>query len=170
MRYIKTEAGKQAIIDRSSAITPRQRSALIIVNGERTLDVLLKMVEGLGVTMSDLSRMEEQGFIAKIAEDKNTLSTLNPTVDAVTSEVSVTQKIAIPIGPVNLLDAQSRYSHAYPLATQLTAKMGLRGFRLNLAVEAAGSYSQLIELFPKIKEAVGAEKALALEKALQGEI
>jgi len=33
-----------------------------------------------------------------------------------------------------------RYAEAYPIATQLTADLGLRGFRLNLAVEAALDY------------------------------
>ena len=56
------------------------------------------------------------------------------------------------------------------MATQLTASMGLRGFRLNLAVEAAGSYAQLVQLFPKIKEAAGAEKSKALEDSLRGSL
>jgi hypothetical protein len=71
-------------------------------------------------------------------------------------------------GFVDVETAQARYKLAYPLATQLTAGMGLRGFRLNLAVEGAGSYSQLVQLFPKIQEATGAQKAKALEDALRG--
>ena len=46
----------------------------------------------------------------------------------------------------------------------------LGGFRLNLAVVAAGSYYQLVELFPKIKDAAGSEKSLALENALRGRV
>jgi hypothetical protein len=42
----------------------------------------------------------------------------------------------------------------------------LRGFRLNLAVEAAGDLDKLKELAPKIREAVGPEKFLELENAL----
>jgi hypothetical protein len=157
MRYIKTDAGKLAVSDRSTSLSSRQRSALIIINGERSLEVLLKMVEGLGVTLADIEHMEAQGLIAKVVDAKP-LETV-----AVSSNVVIESN-------VELNEAQLRYSRAYPLATQLTAKMGLRGFRLNLAVEAAGSYSQLIELFPKIKEAVGAEKAMGLEKALRGEV
>ena len=158
MRYIKTDAGKQAISERSTSLSSRQRSALIIVNGERSLEVLLKMVEGLGITMADLEHMESEGLIAKIQEEAT-----------VSIGIAPTRSVAID-SYVQVGEAQLRYSRAYPLATQITAKMGLRGFRLNLAVEAAGSYSQLIELFPKIKEAVGAEKAMTLEKALRGEV
>lgn len=158
MRYTKTDAGKQAVIDRSTSLSSRQRSALIIVNGERSLEVLLKMVEGLGITLADIQHMESIGLIAKIQEETLTVANTAPVKNsAIDSNVQVGE-------------AQLRYSRAYPLATQITAKMGLRGFRLNLAVEAAGSYSQLIELFPKIKEAVGSEKAMTLEKALRGEI
>jgi hypothetical protein len=62
--------------------------------------------------------------------------------------------------------AQEHYSRAYPIATRLTANLGLRGFRLNLAVEGAGNLAQLRELAPKIKEAVGPEKFKELQSAL----
>ena len=64
------------------------------------------------------------------------------------------------------LGAQAHYSKAYPIATRLTAGLGLRGFRLNLAVEAAADLDKLKELAPKIREAVGPEKFLELENAL----
>ena len=64
------------------------------------------------------------------------------------------------------LSAQARCSMAYPIATGLTAALGLLGFRLNLAVEAASNLDELKELAPRIKEAVGAEKFQDLDDAL----
>ena len=64
------------------------------------------------------------------------------------------------------LSAQAHFLMAYPIATRLTAALGLRGFRLNLAVEAAGDLDKLKELAPRIKEAVGAEKYQDLDDAL----
>lgn len=64
--------------------------------------------------------------------------------------------------------SQQRYKDAYPVATAMTAAMGLRGFRLNLAVESASSFEDLAALAPKIKEAVGEEKYEPLRKALFG--
>ena len=61
-----------------------------------------------------------------------------------------------------------RYKDAYPVATALTAELGLRGFRLNLAVEGAGSFADLSALAPKIREAVGDAKFAKLDKALFG--
>jgi hypothetical protein len=61
---------------------------------------------------------------------------------------------------------KERYQAAYPIATELTAALGLRGFRLNLAVEGAGSFEDLAALAPKIREAVGDAKFDRLDKAL----
>jgi hypothetical protein len=161
MRLTKTEVGKKAISDRSITLSPRQRSALIIFNGERSLDDVLTMLVGLGFTKADVDHMVSLGLL----EEVNEPVVLKPNapiknIDALGGFVELNE------AQVN--EAQSRYKLAYPLATQLTASLGLRGFRLNLAVEAAGSYSQLVQLFPKIKEAVGAEKSLNLENALRG--
>ena len=109
------------------------------------------------MTRVDIDQMVDLGLLAEFA------SAVEP--------VAVPEKALEPIGGmVDLGEAQLRYSRAYPLATQLTAGMGLRGFRLNLAVEAAGSYSQLVALFPKIREAAGSDKSSQLERALAGGI
>lgn len=158
MRLTKTEIGKKAISDRTITLSPRQRSALIIFNGERSLEDVLKMVAGLGFTQDDVDHMVSVGLLVEADLPART-------------KTDVQAKPTEPLGGfVELDDAQARYKLAYPLATQLTASMGFRGFRLNLAVEAAGSYSQLVQLFPKIKEAAGAEKSLALENALRGSV
>ena len=62
--------------------------------------------------------------------------------------------------------AQDRYKEAKPMATKLTASLGLRGFRLNLAVEAAGGFDELLALLPKIKDAAGAKACAELERTM----
>jgi hypothetical protein len=158
MRLTKTEVGKKAISDRSITLSPRQRSALIIFNGERSLDEVLTMLVGLGFTKADVDHMVSLGLLEEV----------NPPVAVALKANAPIKAVEALGGFVELNEAQSRYKLAYPLATQLTASLGFRGFRLNLAVEAAGSYSQLVQLFPKIKEAAGTEKSLALENALRG--
>lgn len=61
---------------------------------------------------------------------------------------------------------EQQFMAAYALATQLTAGLGLRGFRLNLAVEAASGYTELVALLPKLTDALGAEAVRPLKKAL----
>jgi hypothetical protein len=48
-----------------------------------------------------------------------------------------------------------RFAQAHPLAVQLSAALGLNGYRLNVAVEAATSYQELLALAPKLEEALG---------------
>jgi hypothetical protein len=67
---------------------------------------------------------------------------------------------------MGLPSAQQRYKDAYPIATQLTGSLGLRGFRLNLSVEGTSTYEELLSLAPKIRAAVGDDKAVALDRAL----
>ena len=57
---------------------------------------------------------------------------------------------------------------AYPLATQLTAKLGLKGFTLNLAVESAQGFDGLVELLPRLRSALGDEGVRPLQAVLQG--
>jgi hypothetical protein len=161
MHLTKTEAGKKAVGDRSITLSPRQRSALIIFNGERSLDDVLTMLVGLGFTKADVDHMVSLGLLEEVKQQ----AVVKETVPAKNTE---SLGGFVELNEAQMNEAQSRYKLAYPLATQLTAGLGLRGFRLNLAVEAAGSYSQLVQLFPKIKEAAGAEKSLALENALRG--
>ncbi len=61
-----------------------------------------------------------------------------------------------------------RYQDAYLIATQLTVGLGLRGLPLNLAVEAAGGFKELLALAPKIRAAVGDAKFARLDQVLQG--
>lgn len=152
MIYTKTELGQSAFQDRSIPLTPRQRSAFIMFDGKRSMEEVVKATAGLGVTPEDISHLIALGMLAPAA-------TQAPAAAA--TPVSAQNADGSPT-----LTAQEHYSRAYPIATRLTAGLGLRGFRLNLAVEAAGDIDKLKELAPKIKEAVGPEKFKELENAL----
>ena len=158
MHLVKTEAGQKVFKDRSALLSPRQRSGFIIFDGKRTIDDVLAATAGLGLVRADIDQMVELGLLVELTS-------------AVEPVAKMPEKAIEPVGGmVELGEAQLRYARAYPLATKLTANMGLRGFRLNLAVEAAGSYSQLLALFPKIREAVGNDKSSQLERVLAGGI
>ena len=152
MIYKKTELGKTALHDRSLGLTRHQRSAFIMFDGKRSLEEVLKVTAGLQVTAEDVQHMVGLGLLAA-------------------SAVAATAAVAPPESARNAdgsptLSAQEHYSRAYPVAIRLTAGLGLRGFRLNLAVEAAADITKLQELAPKIKDAVGPEKFLELHRAL----
>lgn len=112
------------------------------------------MTAGLGTVEADVQHMVAAGLLERVMPAAPVLAAMEP----------VSGKA--PAGSNSLSPAQ-RYAVAWPIATQITAGLGLRGFRLNLAVEAATGYEQLRDLLPKIREAVGAEKILPLEQALR---
>ena len=158
MIYSKTDLGQSALKNRSHGLTPRQRSALIMFDGVRNVQDVFKATAGLGVSDEDVAHLLELGLLATSAV-------------AVAVAVAVTEPAIVPTavaqeGTAPSQSAQDHYSKAYPIATRLTAELGLRGFRLNLAVEAAGDLAKLQELAPKIKEAVGSAKYRELERAL----
>lgn len=159
--YIKTELGQSAFQNRSSALAPRQRSAFIMFDGKRGLAEILQATAGLGVTAADVDHLLALGLLASVTPNARVSTASVPPPSAVAAPASA-QAVD---GPFSL-DSQARYLKAYPIATRLTAGMGLRGFRLNLAIEAAGDLEKLKALAPKIRDAVGPEKFKELENAL----
>jgi hypothetical protein len=150
----KTQTGQQVLKDRSIPLTPRQRSALILFDGRRTVDEVLAATATTGVTREDIQRLLDLKLIEDVAPDRTA------------AEVAAVQAAHDADERHKHRSAQERYAEAYPIATALTAGLGLRGFRLNLAVEAATSFEELLAVAPKIREAVGEEKFKPLDKAL----
>jgi hypothetical protein len=153
MRIAKTDAGQQVMKDRSVPLTPRQRSAFILIDGKKTLEQVLQATAAAGVTRADIDKLLELALIAEVGSGQATADPAQP--DRARDAAAATEPTP-----------QERYARAYPIAIQLTSALGLRGFRLNLAVEAAGSYEQLLEVAPRIREAVGAERYLPLGRVL----
>lgn len=159
MLIAKTEAGQHVMKDRSVALTPRQRSAFILIDGRKTLEQVLESTVATGVTRADIDRLLELGLIAK-AESRP---------GAAAAPVAGAAAPAMPVAAgAERKTPQERYAEAYPIAIRLTSALGLRGFRLNLAVEGAGSYEELLQVAPRIREAVGPERYQPLQQVLGG--
>ena len=163
MIYGKTALGLLAVKDRSAGLSPRQRSALIMFDGKHDASEILRMTAGIGVMQSDVDHLVSLGLLA----NPNPAAAVAPVFEPLASTVPHNLPVSsVKANGMPTLSAQAHYSMAYPIATRLTAALGLRGFRLNLAVEAAGDLDKLKELAPRIKEAVGAEKYQELDDAL----
>ncbi len=158
MRLIKTETGQQAFKARSPVFSARQRTAFIMFDGHKTVDQVLAAALSLGLTAEDVEHMVEHGMLAPVADE----------VASGVTEVGHLQAAQAALTAFNARSIQERYTEAMPIATKLTAGLGLRGFRLNLAVQAAAGYDELLMLLPKIQEAVGAKASEELERALVG--
>lgn len=169
MIYAKTESGQSALLSRSIALTPRQRSAFIMFDGRRSTKEVLTATEGLGITQEDVNHMVVQGLLVASADPAPVAAPAAPAVVAVVPAATALAAVSVPVpaapqAPTQ--DARLHYSKAYPIATRLTAGLGLRGFLLNLAVEAATDLAKLQALAPRIQQAVGPDKFKELQRAL----
>lgn len=176
MLLTKTDIGQAAFKERSPRFSTRQRSTFILVDGKKSAAQLLAATAGMGVTQADLDYMVEQGFLSPVFTDEHPTAPapLVPSASASPIPVDNFPKLTeVPgdggtaAGAPVLRTDQERYQAAKPLATQLTATLGLRGFMLNLSVESAAGYPALLALFPQIQKAVGAKAARELERALK---
>lgn len=164
MTYTKTAAAAQALKQRDTRLLPpRQRAALILFDGKRSVNEMLRQTAGLGVQPDDIAHMLKAGLLSdSSAPDDGAAPT-----DFIGSTLSPPPSV-LPNPDLTVDEAQRRYRSAYPMATQLTASLGLRGFRLNLAVERAEGYAGLRHLLPQIEAAVGADKAASLRAVMEG--
>lgn len=133
----------------------------ILFDGKKSAAEIVAAAAGMGVTTADVNAMVELGFLAPSPNDGP--STIPAPAASVANDIIAPQARA-----ASGRTDQQRYQDAKPLATKLTAGLGLRGFRLNLAVEAAAGVPELLALLPKIQEAVGTKACRELEQALKG--
>ena len=61
--YHKSARGAEAIAARSAALSPKQRSMLILINGRRPFAELAQLGQGLGDPELLMTQLAEQGFI-----------------------------------------------------------------------------------------------------------
>lgn len=64
--YDKTDKGREEIATRKYRIAPRMRSLLVMVDGRRPLDTLLKNIAGLGLDEDSVSALLAQDFIRMV--------------------------------------------------------------------------------------------------------
>ena len=152
--YAKTEAGQSVIKTRSVVLSPRQRTLLLLCDGRRDASQLLQETAGLGVTAPDLQDLLDRGLVqagVDVSISANASSHPMPVAPLPQPSEPVPGSTAASVGPEQT--SAERYCLAYPIATRLTAALGLRGMRLQLEVERCSSMDDLKTLFPRLLDA-----------------
>jgi hypothetical protein len=158
MKHRKTEQGKEAFKSRNTTLSVPQRSALIMFDGIKEDAAIIQALAVMGLKRDDIDFLVQLGLI----EDASGAQAAASAGAAVAASASAPSS-----GAASKLSEQEMYQRAYPIATKLTSGLGLRGFRLNMSVEGAAGYKDLLELAPKIQAAVGDEKFAELARALK---
>lgn len=134
--YDKTAKGRDEIATRKYQLAPRLRSLLVLIDGRRTEEELLRNVAGLGLTIAALDELLEGGLIV--------LSTSYATM-AVAPVAEPAPETHAP-APVAVSQA-SQFQALYEFYNKtIKSTIGLRGFTLQLKVEKASSVDELREL------------------------
>ena len=156
--YDKTAKGKEEIATRKYQLAPRLRALLVLIDGRRTEEELLRNVAGLGLGASALAELLEHGYIV-LATSYAALAD-----EAALAEPSPATQIP---EPAQIAQFQSIYDF-YNKTIKNT--IGLRGFTLQLKVEKASSVAELRELrhpyIEAVQKARGSETAAALARQL----
>ncbi|WP_407715395.1 hypothetical protein ACJJWD_06600 [Comamonas testosteroni] len=153
MYLVKTPEGQQAFKERHADLSQRLRSAFLLFDGQRSLMQVLEATSALGVAKDDILTLVDRGWLATRESS---------------AAASASGSGSPSLAPAELGSGvgQKRYQKAYPMAVSITGALGLKGFRLNLAVEAAMGYEQLVELAPRIRDAAGDKAYMPLHRAL----
>ena len=72
---VKTTTGQQVLKDRSIKLTPRQRAALILIDGKRSLTEVLQATMTAGICQEDLERLFELDLVTATANGGPSLGT-----------------------------------------------------------------------------------------------
>ena len=156
--YDKTAKGKEEIATRKHQLATRLRTLLVLIDGRRTEEELLRNVAGLGLGASALAELVEHGYVV-LATSYASLPEPSP-ADTGPAHPPIPE-------PAQIAQFQSIYDF-YNKTIKNT--IGLRGFTLQLKVEKASSVAELRELRQAYIEAVqkarGSETAAALARQL----
>lgn len=146
----KTDAGHRVLRDRSVPLSPRQRAAFILIDGKKSLHEVLAATAPAGVSRADIDRLMELGLVRELSAGMAAMAANAAKLEAKRSSRSL----------------EDRFEEAYPIATLLTSSLGIRGYRLHQLVESTTSYMDLLALAPRVREAVGDERFVLLDRAL----
>lgn len=183
----KTDKGLEALRARDPALPPRMRTAFILFDGNKSVEQVIELLPGNTgrlQLLEDIKLLIQQGLLellrpAQAGEVGGWLNHPSEAPGAAHEPVAPASAAPPPsladerqqaarhtIAPAQVSDPTDRYMKAYPVASQLVSELGLKGFRLQLALEKAQGYEGLVALLPRLREAIEAKKLRAVEKIL----
>jgi hypothetical protein len=167
----KTALGVQVMKDRSMGLSPQQRSALILCDGKRSLEEVLRMTAGVGVGAQDMQKLLEMGLIETGSGGGAQPA---PAAAPVTAPAPVSAPAPMPrvSVPAQLSDTPAQdgvdFRQALDGAITLCSTLGFKGFGLNMALTGVDNIEKLQKLAPEIRRAAGDAKYKPLHALIFG--
>ncbi len=162
----KTDKGLEALRSRDPALPKRLRTAFILFDGNKNVAQVMQLLPSSpALELEDIYAMLQAGWLELLNPS------LAPQVPARTAPSAATvaatqQKAAASAQRPSIRNPADRYQQAYTVLTHMLGEMGLRGFKLQLAVEKADGYEGLLALLPRLQASFDAQKMRKIEKIL----
>lgn len=167
--YDKTAKGREEIATRRYQLAPRLRTLLVLVDGHRPEEELLRNVAGLGLTADAMQELLAQQFIV-LSTSYSTIDTPLDDAPATAPAPAMVAAAPLPVAapaplmtqpapalaavPAPLTKAE-RFQALYDFYNKtIKSTIGLRGFTLQLKVEKAACVEDFRELRRPYLEAV----------------
>jgi hypothetical protein len=155
MIYIKTELGRQALKERSESMPRKYHFPFMMCDGQRDHADILIAEARTGFGLEDLEQMLVLGFIAPLP------------VKTVPVKADPINTATLDVKAMPTQQQANVFLDASKMATALSANLGLRGFRLNLAVQTASNLTDLDALLPQLEKVLGVETVKPLADLLK---
>ena len=170
MTVSKTALGAQVMKDRSMGLTPQQRSALILCDGKRSAEDVVKMTAAVGVGMADIQKLLDLGLIESGSSAPPTTAVAMAAMPAqAVPGVAIQAMAATPSTPATLAPESSiNFLAAHNAAITLCSDLGFKGFGLNMALTGVDSIEKLQKIAPEIRRAAGDAKYKPLHQLIFG--
>ena len=164
MLVSKTELGIQVMKDRSVSLSAQQRSALILCDGKRSADDVVRMTAGVGVTVQDIEALAALGLVS-LSQTPVASKTSEPSkLSAATGSVP----LAVAMPAAGAVDNGIDFGAALNAAITLCSSLGFKGFGLNMALTGVDSINTLQKLAPEIRKSAGDAKYKSLHPLIFG--
>ncbi len=164
MIWIKTDIGRAEISARARVPERVRRNLLLLIDGHRSQDALLQSVGGS--TPEDFDLLARLGLITQLRGEVSATSAMGKrpaTASATLGTASTELDVLIEEHPTpSYAQLTSRLTHL------ISSDLGLRGFRLMLAVEKAADVTALLPVADRVVADIAERKgAVAAAKARQ---
>jgi ribosomal protein L12E/L44/L45/RPP1/RPP2 len=157
----KTALGAQVMKDRSVPLSAQQRSALILCDGKRSAEEVVKMTSAVGVTLQDIDALAKLGLIDIATTLSNAAAPA--AIPSASGQLSAVASTGAPQA-----DANQDFAAALNAAITLCSNLGFKGFGLNMALTGVDSLEKLQKLAPEIRRVAGDVKYKALHEQIFG--
>jgi hypothetical protein len=159
----KTVSGVQVMKDRSVSLSAQQRSALILCDGKRSAEEIVRMTAAVGVILADIEALVALGLVEMAATAAT--AAVAPVSTPVASESMASAAEPVPASSADGVDFQA----ALNAAITLCSNIGFKGFSLNMALTGVDSIEKLQKLAPEIRRAAGDAKYKPLHALIFGQ-